>query len=298
MGNDKEIFWSAISKDDLLFLGEAAGYQTSFIEEDEGSDADSLIPYEKDPTKIIKEISAKAISETPEDFCRFVTENKEEIWLAAVFDDDAIRALITGYKFGIGQKCGASANDLGTLYYMGELVEQDYAKAAELYELAIGWGCDQSIINMGYIYEYGRVGKPDYAKAFEYYSLGVALSDKSEAFYKLGDMYSRGKGVSKDLSKAAALWQKSLNRARGLVEVAQPAIRLAPLYLEGSEEAKIDKDALHALRLYQDAEIGLRIDIKNGQIYYKDRLVQAIEGQERARRVLDTLANFETAQLS
>ena len=38
-------------------------------------------------------------------------------------------------------------NDLGALYYMGDLVEQDYAKAAELYEMAADAGCFQSIIN-------------------------------------------------------------------------------------------------------------------------------------------------------
>ena len=36
-------------------------------------------------------------------------------------------------------------NDLGALYYMGDLVEQDYAKAAELYEMAADAGCFQSI---------------------------------------------------------------------------------------------------------------------------------------------------------
>ena len=50
-------------------------------------------------------------------------------------------------------------NDLGALYYMGDLVEQDYAKAAELYEMAADAGCFQSIINLGYIYEYGRTGQ-------------------------------------------------------------------------------------------------------------------------------------------
>lgn len=59
-------------------------------------------------------------------------------------------------------------NDLGALYYMGDLVEQDYAKAAELYEMAADAGCFQSIINLGYIYEYGRTGKPDHTKAYQW----------------------------------------------------------------------------------------------------------------------------------
>ena len=77
-------------------------------------------------------------------------------------------------------------NDLGALYYMGDLVEQDYAKAAELYEMAADAGCFQSIINLGYIYEYGRTGKPDHTKAYQWYSLAAALAPSSEAVYKLG----------------------------------------------------------------------------------------------------------------
>ena len=61
-------------------------------------------------------------------------------------------------------------NDLGALYYMGDLVEQDYAKAAELYEMAADAGCFQSIINLGYIYEYGRTGKPDHTKAISVFA--------------------------------------------------------------------------------------------------------------------------------
>ena len=32
-------------------------------------------------------------------------------------------------------------NDLGALYYAGEIVDQDYVKAAELYEMAVDYGC-------------------------------------------------------------------------------------------------------------------------------------------------------------
>ncbi len=43
-----------------------------------------------------------------------------------------------------------------------------------------------------------------------------------------------------------------------------------------------------ALHLFQQAEIGLRIDItENGMTYYQKRLVEAIEGQERARALVE-----------
>ncbi|MCI6334064.1 MAG: hypothetical protein MR770_09890 [Desulfovibrio piger] len=49
----------------------------------------------------------------------------------------------------------------------------------------------------------------------------------------------------------------------------------------------IESDPLRALALFQQAEIGLRLDIADGQTYYRARLEEAIEGQRRARELLD-----------
>lgn len=122
----------------------------------------------------------------------------------------------------------------------------------------------------------------------EYYALATTLADSSEAAYKLGDMYSRGKFVERDMAKAYQLWSRSLELAEDVVEVAQPAIRIAQLILSNDrEQAGVDFDPMHALLLFQQAEIGLRIDIDNGQTYYRKRLEEAFEGQERARAIID-----------
>lgn len=281
--------WLGVDKEDLQFLAEVGGFESVFVEDDADADAatDGIALPEPNTGDILKALSAIVITDSPDALCQFVAENKEDIYRAALFDEDIARALLAGYKMGVSQRSGGCANDLGALYYLGDFVEQDYKKAAELYELAIQWGCEQSIINMGYIYEYGRIGKPDYTKAYEYYSLASALTQKSEALCKLGDMYSRGKSVARDMAKAVQLWERSLQKAHGPQEFAQPAIRLAPLYLEGSDEAQVKADPLLALQLYQRAEIGLRIDIKDGLAYHGKRLKQAMEGQEKARLILD-----------
>ena len=49
----------------------------------------------------------------------------------------------------------------------------------------------------------------------------------------------------------------------------------------------MQRDPLRALHLFQVAEIGLRLDIADGQTYYRRRLQEAIEGQERARALLE-----------
>lgn len=282
--------WLKLDEEDYALV-EGAADNESFSSDRE---SDALTPQanesevaQPDSKSIIRILSSVMVTEDPETFCRFVAENRKGIYEAAYFDEDVTRVLLIGYKIGVSERNGTSANALGAMYYLGALVEQDYDKAEHLYKMAMRWGCDQAIINLGYIYEYGRTGEPDYAKAYQYYSLAAALTQKSEALYKLGDMYSRGRAVQKDEAMALQLWEKSLEEAQGVSEVAQPAIRLAPIYLEGSEDCGVEQNALLALDLYQKAEVGLRVDISDGLAYYAKRLEQAIEGQEKARQALD-----------
>ena len=60
-----------------------------------------------------------------------------------------------------------------------------------------------------------------------------------------------------------------------------------PLIDPECEKWNLELDPFGALSLFQQAEIGLRIDIANGQTYYTKRLTQAIEGQKKARAMLD-----------
>lgn len=289
-----ELDWLKLNEEDYAFVDDAKECTSPSSVEDNRSavlhaNASSLT--DPDPEEVIRALSVVMLLEDPEAFCCFVDENRAEIYEAAIFDEDVTRALLIGYKIGISEGHGASANALGAMYYLGALVEQDYEKAEQLYVLAARWGCGQSIINLGYIYEYGRNGEPDHAKAYECYSLAAALTQKSEALYKLGDMYSRGRAVEKDMAMAIRLWKRSLEQAEGAIELAQPAIRLAPIYLDGSQDCGIEPDALLALNLYQQAELGLRLDIADGQTYYAKRLIEAIEGQSKARRALDACSN-------
>lgn len=49
----------------------------------------------------------------------------------------------------------------------------------------------------------------------------------------------------------------------------------------------VEPNPLRALMLFQQAEIGLRIDIADGQTYYANCLNKAIEGQQKARALVD-----------
>ena len=252
-------------------------------------DSDIDVAYTGEELKtLLKEMADAAYSPLENEFCYFVQENIKRIRKMANIYPEVSEVLVLGYKVGIAQGNGNCMNDLGALYYMGDFVEQDYAKAAELYELAADAGCFQSIINLGYIYEYGRIGKPDHTKAYQWYSLAAALNKSCEATYKLGDMYSRGKAVPKDMKKAYWLYERSLDLACGKAEYAQPAIRIAKMLIDKDASSYgVDLDPMRALYLYQAAEIGLRIDIENGQTYYAKRLEEAIEGQQKARALVE-----------
>lgn len=286
--------------DDLKRAAELGGIDLTVFDEDDAdfqiidgdlSDADDLdldLDLDVDVDGLLQEMAEAAFSPDDDAFAEFAAQNRDRIRDAAFLSDEVPEMLVIGYEMGVSRGNAACMNDLGALYYMGELVEQDYARAADLYEMAMNHGCHQSIINLGYIWEYGRTGTRDYQKAYEYYALATVLAESSEATYKLGDMYSRGKSVSRDMAKACQLWSRSLELAQGVVEVAQPAIRIAQLLMsDDCAEAGLEPDPLRALSLFQQAEVGLRIDIADGQEYYRKRLVEAIEGQQQARAMIE-----------
>lgn len=295
-----------ITKEDTQRLAQLTGFDITFREADEagandpwgaaeldprgGASADMPAPAPIDPTTLIQEMSYAALSTRPDDevFFHFFQANKEHIAEAAWEDDRVGEALLLCFKFAICAGSASCMNCLGAMYYMGEFVGQDYACAAELYEMAMDAGCYQSIINLGYIYEYGRTGAPDYGKAYQYYALAMALEPSCEAAYKLGDMYSRGKSVERNLKRAHILYERSLSLATCDEEFAQPAVRIAKMLIDPQGPGYgVEANPLRALSLYQRAEVGLRKDIANGMVYYRKRLAEAIEGQATARSMLD-----------
>ncbi len=207
----------------------------------------------------------------------------EAIALSSVYPELG-EVYVAGYKAGASLGSALCANNLGALYYMGNLVPQDYRMAAELYRQATRMGCYQSLVNLGYIYEYGRCGEPDYNKAYQCYSMAAALDSSSEALYKMGDCFAHGYCVARNMDVAMRFWERSYRAAQDFVECAHPALRLAKQYLDPSTEASAcEADPLRALSLFQKAEIGLRVEIKNGLTYYAGQLEQAVSGQTEAR---------------
>ena len=277
---------------DIDRVNEITGLELEAGRRDGQETEDGFVPSHPldDPQTLCRALVETIANEGPEEYAYFANENRQRIADAAQRDESVIEVLLIGYKMGITLGNAACMNDLGALYYMGELVPQDYAKAAELYHMAMQAGCYQSIINLGYIYEYGRIGRPDHQKAFQYYALAAALAPSCEATYKLGDMYSRGVAVERDMCVANALWEKAFELANNREDLAQPAARIAKLLMDPDcAQWDIKPDPLRALSLYQTAEVGLRLSIANGATYYKKRLQEVIEGQGWARELVELM---------
>lgn len=275
---------------DISSLGAKIGMEASLNGSDDKNGDDSAGSTAADFGPLTKELARTVVENGPDAFAEFADANSWEIAGEARQDPQVADMLLACYRYGIAQGSGTCANDLGALYYTGRIFEQDFGSAAALYGIGTDLGCQQSIINLGYIYEYGRLGSTDYARAFECYSLAAALEPSCEATYKMGDMYARGQCVEKNMGRARMLWERSLELADSLELAAQPSARIAPLLIGcGDDDSGAPYDPLRALGLYQQAEMGLRISIAGGQLYYRKRLQEVLEGQERCRDLLDQM---------
>lgn len=121
----------------------------------------------------------------------------------------AMAKVVECYEICLKNGMQKAAMNLGTLYYLGTYLPQDYCRAAELYEIAAKLGERQAICNLGYCYYYGRHQAVDYVKAYEYFSKGALLFNDENCLYKLGDMFLNGYGVEKNVQYAFMLYRRA-----------------------------------------------------------------------------------------
>jgi len=97
---------------------------------------------------------------------------------------------------------------LGTLYFSGRGVPQDYAKAAAWEEKAAEQGNAIAQTFLGSLYAEGKGVTKDYAKAAAWHEK-AAMQGYAESQFILGWMYDKGQGVPQDYTKAAAWFEKA-----------------------------------------------------------------------------------------
>lgn len=96
----------------------------------------------------------------------------------------------------------------GVMYYSGEGTEQDFAKAKELWEKGVALGNTGSMYNLAWMYENGDGVEQNYEKALELYQMS-ADAGNTRSMNALGYFYSHGYGVEQDYTKALEWYDKS-----------------------------------------------------------------------------------------
>ncbi len=270
-------------EEDIAWLENLANYW--------GGEEDGYRPFtdDDDLACFCARLAQNILDDEPRSF-EWLLEHNDRLFRHHAEDPTFRRVVLMGLEYGAAREDGPCANYLGALHVLGTMVPQDYRRAVELYEIGERKGVAQSAVNLGYAYEYGWLGEPDYVRAFMQYAKCASLGEHAEALYKLGDMYARAKVVRQDLRVAFLLWEKSFEKAGDDLAIkAQGAFRMAQLMEDpANQEWDIRYDPMRAFELYQLAERGLRIDIAHGQAYYRKRLREAIEGQERIRAMLES----------
>lgn len=90
---------------------------------------------------------------------------------------------------------------LGYYYQVGMVVEEDDAKALNIYEKAARQGNPHGMSVAADMYRLGEGTAKDYAKAREWYNRGIELED-ARSYYGLAGLYYNGEGVERDREQA------------------------------------------------------------------------------------------------
>ena len=90
---------------------------------------------------------------------------------------------------------------LGDIYYDGLGVTQDYAKSKEYYKMSAQLDNSKALIQVGFFYAYCPGHEKDFVEAKKYFDLAAEKGD-SCAYVFLGILYQNGDGVEKDYKKA------------------------------------------------------------------------------------------------
>ena len=170
--------------------------------------------------------------------------------------DKIARRIERYYKKAISKNISRAMLNLGALYYNGVIVQRNFAKAVQLYEMASVSDdanvAARAICNLGYCYYYGRSIAVDKQKAFEHFMKGVLLFNDPNCLYKLGDMYRYGECVEKDEKMAYTLYKKALSVHLYFEEVfADILVRLGECELYGIGTRK---DVISAVKRFTLAE--------------------------------------------
>ena len=150
---------------------------------------------------------------------------------------------------------------LGYLYETGEGVTQDYEKAVLWYRKSAEQGNAVGQCNLGYMYDFGLGVTQDYEQAVLWYRKSAEQGDAT-AQCNLGYMYDYGLGVTVDYEQAALWYRKAAEQGDAIAQY-----NLGSMYEFG---------------------VGVEKDIAQAELWYRKA---AEQGYTDAQDSLDALGN-------
>ena len=169
--------------------------------------------------------------------------------------------------------------ELGSLYFAGEGVQQDFAKSLHWYTQAAEQGHAIALYNVGVLHDKGLGVKKDYEEAGKWYRKSADLG-YSTAQYNLGIMYEYGQTVDEDPAMAMQLYLKAAEQGEAAAQFA-----IGVLYDKGTG---VDKDQTQAYKWWQIAGEGHPHAIHNRDSIAEEMTpMQISEGQRLAQAWLD-----------
>lgn len=105
-------------------------------------------------------------------------------------------------------------NTLGSIYYYGRVVRQDYEEAEKWYRKAAESGYGKAQFNLGLCYETGNGVEQDFEEAVKWYKK-AADQDIAKAQFALAKCFEEGMGVERNYEEAIKWYKKAadLNHA-------------------------------------------------------------------------------------
>ena len=133
---------------------------------------------------------------------------------------------------------------LGVMYFFGDGVPQDYAKARQWYERAAAQGDARAQFALGAMYGKGRGMPKDYVTARKWFEQSAAQGDMG-AQCALGDLYALGDGVPQDYAKARQWYERAAAQGD-----ARSQVTIGVLYSKGRG---VPQDYAKARQWYEKA---------------------------------------------
>ena len=106
------------------------------------------------------------------------------------------------FKLAAEQGESSSIFHIGLMFENGRGVLKNYPEAYKYYKLAAEKNNSKAMNHIGELLESGKIFDRDYKKAFDIYRFNADTNGDSQAQAKLGDLYSKGRGVEQDSNKA------------------------------------------------------------------------------------------------